>query len=158
MGQERVGLWAMNLTQPSVWAVRMYRIAHVLWMRRWRWLALAITCAARIVSGIEIHPQATIGRRFAISHGFGVVIGETAEIGDDCLILQGVTLGGRHPAHPRWHPKLGNGVRVGAGAVILGPVTIGDGAQIGANAVVLHDIPAGLTAVGVPARVVGSSE
>lgn len=102
---------------------------------------------------VEIHPGARIGRRFFIDHGMGVVIGETAEIGDDCMIYHGVTLGGSSAEPVKRHPTLGNGVMVGAGAKILGPVHIGDGSQVGANAVVVHDVPAEATAVGIPARV-----
>lgn len=122
-------------------------------------MALAVSLPARIGSGADIHPQAVIGERFKLVHGFGVVIGATAEIGNDCILLQGVTLGVRYigqpePAGVRVHPRLGNGVRVGAGAVLLGSITVGDGVRVGANTVVLEDVPAGATAVGVPARII----
>lgn len=151
--------WAEGCLTPAAWAVLSYRVAHRLWMVGLPSLALAVSLPARISSGADIHPQAVIGRRFRLAHGFGVVIGATAEIGDDCVLLQGVTLGVRHvgqsePPGVRVHPRLGNLVRVGAGAVLLGSITVGDGVQIGANAVVLADIPAGATAVGIPARVI----
>lgn len=149
--------WMHHLTQPSTWAVRIYRMAHRLWEFGLHWLALALTCIARILSGVEIHPQAKIGPRFVIAHGVGVVIGETAEIGADCLLLHGVTLGAKDYLEGRMHPKLGDRVRVGAGAVLLGPITVGDDAFIGANAVVLSDVPPGAIAVGVPARILRSA-
>jgi serine O-acetyltransferase len=146
------------LTSPGVHALFWHRVASWLW--RWEWFLLAriISHLSRGVTGIEIHPGAQIGRRVVIDHGMGVVIGETAVVGDDCLIYHNVTLGGKNPtrreeATGRRHPVVGNRVTVGTGASILGPVTIGDGATIGANAVVLTDIPAGALAVGIPATV-----
>ncbi len=151
--------WAEGCLTPAAWAVFSYRVAHRLWIVGLPSLALAVSLPARISSGADIHPQAVIGRHFRLAHGFGVVIGATAEIGNDCVLLQGVTLGVRHvgqaePPGTRVHPRLGNLVRVGAGAVLLGSITVGDGVQIGANAVVLDDIPAGATAVGIPARII----
>jgi len=127
-------------------AIWIYRVAHALWRRGWRFAARALSQAARWVTGVEIHPGATIGRRFFIDHGMGVVIGETAEIGDDVMLYHGVTLGGRTRDAGKRHPTLGDGVAVGAGAKILGPITIG-----AANAVVTRDAPADSVLVGVPA-------
>jgi len=132
-------------------AIWIYRVAHALWRRGWRWAARAPPEAARRVTGVEIHPGATIGRRFFIEHGMGVVIGETAEIGDDVMLYHGVTLGGRTRDAGKRHPTLGDGVAVGAGAKILGPITIGAGSVVGANAVVTRDAPADSVLVGVPA-------
>ncbi|GAA4061315.1 serine O-acetyltransferase [Microbacterium laevaniformans] len=132
-------------------AIWIYRVAHALWRRGWRFAARALSQAARWVTGVEIHPGATIGRRFFIDHGMGVVIGETAEIGDDVMLYHGVTLGGRTRDAGKRHPTLGDGVAVGAGAKILGPVTIGAGSVVGANAVVTRDAPADSVLVGVPA-------
>ena len=115
--------------------------------------ARLISQLVRALTGIEIHPGARLGRRLFIDHGMGVVIGETAEVGDDVVLFHGSTLGGKSMRHGKRHPTLGDGVVVGAGAKILGPVWIGDGAQIGANAVVIHDVPAGAIAVGVPAQI-----
>ena len=116
-------------------------------------LARLLSQFTRFATGIEIHPGATIGRRFFIDHGMGVVIGETAEIGDDVMVYHGVTLGGRSLAHGKRHPTIGNGVAVGAGAKVLGPIVIGDGSAIGANSVVTHDVPADSIATGIPAVV-----
>ena len=131
-----------------------YRIAHWLHRHGCRFLARAISQWSKMWTGIEIHPGAKIGRGLFIDHGTGVVIGETAEIGDNCTIYQGVTLGGTGKDKGKRHPTLGNNVMVGAGAKVLGPIHIGDNVRIAAGAVVLHDIPADCTAVGVPARVV----
>jgi len=141
-------------TYPGFHAVQMHRLSHWLWNRGLRWLARWLSTLARWLTGIEIHPAARIGRRFFIDHGMGVVIGETAEIGDDCTLYHGVTLGGTTWQKGKRHPTLGNNVVVGAGAKVLGPITVGDGARIGSNAVVLKDVPAGATVVGVPGRVV----
>jgi serine O-acetyltransferase len=138
---------------PGVHARLMHRLAHRLWLWRFKWLARFVSHVARFFTGIEIHPGATIGRRFFIDHGMGVVIGETAEIGDDVTMYHGVTLGGTSWKEGKRHPTLGNGVVVGAGAKILGPIHIGDGAKIGSNAVVVKDVPAGATAAGIPARI-----
>lgn len=135
-------------------AIRSHRRAHWLYTHGFRFLARLLAERCTRITNIEIHPAATIGRRVFIDHGTGVVIGETAEIGDDCTIYQGVTLGGTGKDKGKRHPTLGNGVMIGSGAKILGPINIGDGARIAAGAVVLSDIPDNSTAVGVPARVV----
>lgn len=132
-------------------AIWSYRVANALWRRGWRFPARALSQLTRWLTGVEIHPGATIGRRFFIDHGMGVVIGETAEIGDDVMLYHGVTLGGRTRDAGKRHPTLGDGVAVGAGAKILGPITIGAGSVVGANAVVTRDAPAGSVLVGVPA-------
>ncbi len=144
-------------TYPGFHALQIHRLSHWLWRRRLRWLARFLSTLARLLTGIEIHPGAVIGRRFFIDHGMGVVIGETAEIGDDCTLYHGVTLGGTSWEKGKRHPTLGNDVVVGAGAKVLGPIRIGDGARIGSNAVVVKDVPAGATAVGVPGRIVTKS-
>lgn len=141
-------------TYPGVHAVWMHRLSHRLWRWRLLWLARVLSNVARFLTGIEIHPGAKIGRRFFIDHGMGVVIGETAEIGDDCTLYHGVTLGGTSWLKEKRHPTLGNNVVVGAGAKILGPVRIGDGARIGSNSVVVKNVPNGATVVGIPGRVV----
>jgi serine O-acetyltransferase len=141
-------------TYPGVHAVLFHRLAHRLWGWRWFWLARAVSHFARWLTGIEIHPGATIGRRFFIDHGMGVVIGETAEIGDDCTLYHGVTLGGTSWEKGKRHPTLGANVVVGAGAKILGPVQIGEGARIGSNSVVVKDVPASATVVGIPGHIV----
>jgi len=138
---------------PGVHARIMHRVSHKLWNANLKWLARFMSHIARWFTGIEIHPGATIGKRFFIDHGMGVVIGETAHIGDDVTLYHGVTLGGTSWKEGKRHPTLGNGVVVGAGAKILGPITIGDKATIGSNAVVVKDVPAGATAVGIPARI-----
>ena len=138
---------------PGVHARIFHRISHRLWKWRLFWLARLLSHIARFLTGIEIHPGATIGRRFFIDHGMGVVIGETAEIGDDVTLYHGVTLGGTSWKEGKRHPTLGNGVVVGAGAKILGPIYVGDGAKIGSNAVVVREVPAGATAAGIPARI-----
>jgi serine O-acetyltransferase len=141
-------------TYPGFHAVLMHRASHRLWGAGWKWLARLLSMFARWVTGIEIHPGAQIGRRFFIDHGMGVVIGETAVIGDDCTLYHGVTLGGTSWNKGKRHPTLGNDVVVGAGAKVLGPITIGDGGRVGSNAVVVKDVPAGATMVGVPGRIV----
>ncbi len=143
---------------PGVHARMMHRMSHRLWSWRWFWLARLLSHIARFITGIEIHPGATIGKRFFIDHGMGVVIGETAEIGDDVTLYHGVTLGGTSWKEGKRHPTLGNGVVVGAGAKILGPIYIGDGAKIGSNAVVVRAVPAGMTAAGIPARILEESK
>lgn len=138
---------------PGLHAIWLHRVSHQLW--KWNWLLLARFLAhlGRILTGVEIHPGATLGKRVFIDHGMGVVIGHTSEVGDDCSIYQGVTLGGTTQTFKgKRHPTLEEGVIVGAGAKVLGPLTIGAGARIGSNAVVVKDVPAGATAVGVPAR------
>ena len=142
------------LLYPGYRAVRMYRRAHWFYKRKMYFLARAISQRAVRKTGIEIHPGAQIGRRFFIDHGTGVVIGETAIIGNDCTVYQGVTLGGTGKDHGKRHPTLGNNVLVGAGAKVLGPFTIGDNSNVAAGSVVLSAIPENCTAVGTPARVV----
>lgn len=142
------------LGYPGVHAVWGYRVAHRMWREPGlRLPARLLSQAVRAATGIEIHPGARIGRRLFIDHGMGVVIGETAEVGDDVVLFHGATLGGKAMRRGKRHPSLGDGVVVGAGAKVLGPVWVGDGAQIGANAVVIADVPPGSVAVGVPARV-----
>ena len=144
----------MALASPGLHAIWVHRLTHWMWTRPGgRLAARLLSQFARAVTGVEIHPGAQIGRRFFIDHGMGVVIGETAEIGDDVLMYHGVTLGGRSMKHVKRHPTVGNNVTIGAGARILGPVHIGDRVQIGANSVVVKDVPAGAVATGVPATI-----
>lgn len=138
---------------PGLHAVLWHRISHALWNRRLLFLARLSSHFARWLTGIEIHPAAKLGRRLVIDHGMGVVIGETAEIGDDCTLYHGVTLGGTSWTAGKRHPTLGRSVVLGAGAKVLGPILVGDGAKVGSNAVVVRDVPAGATAVGIPARI-----
>ena len=142
------------LLYPGVNATIHYRIAHWFYRHNLRFIARAISQWARFLTGIEIHPGATIGRRFVIDHGMGIVIGETAEIGDDCLIYHGVTLGGTGKDKGKRHPTLGNNVLVGNGARILGPFKVGDNARVAAGSVVLSEVPPNSTAVGVSAQIV----
>ncbi|HQW21357.1 MAG TPA: serine O-acetyltransferase [Rhodocyclaceae bacterium] len=142
---------------PGVHALLCHRLAHWLWTARFRWLARWISHCARWLTGIEIHPGAMIGRRVFIDHGMGVVIGETAEIHDDCTLYHGVTLGGTSWNRGKRHPTLARGVVIGAGAKVLGPITVGEGARVGSNAVVVRDVPPGATAVGIPARIIESA-
>jgi serine O-acetyltransferase len=142
------------LTYPGLHAVWIHRLSHRLWHWRLKLLARVLSQLARWFTGIEIHPGATIGKRFFIDHGMGVVIGETAEIDDGCTLYHGVTLGGTSWEKAKRHPTLGKNVVVGAGAKILGPITIGDNARVGSNSVVVKDVPAGATVVGIPARIV----
>lgn len=142
------------LTYPGFHAVVLYRAAHWLFERRWRLLARMVSHFARLITGIDIHPGATIGRRFFIDHGAGVVIGETAEIGDDVTLYHGVTLGGTTWSKGKRHPTLGDGVVIGAGAKVLGAITLGDRVRVGANSVVVKDVPAGRTVVGIPGKMV----
>jgi serine O-acetyltransferase len=139
---------------PGVHALLLHRLSHALWRLGLKWLARALSHLGRFVTGIEIHPGARIGRRFFIDHGMGVVIGETAEIGDDVTLYHGVTLGGTSWRAGKRHPTLADGVVIGAGAKVLGPILIGRGARVGSNAVVVKDVPAGATAVGIPARII----
>ena len=139
---------------PGLHAVWLHRLAHGLWTSGWKWLARLVSNFGRWMTGIEIHPGARIGRRFFIDHGMGIVIGETAEIGDDCLIYHGVTLGGTGKDSGKRHPTIGNNVLIGTGAKVLGPFKVGDNSRIAANSVVLSEIPPDSTAVGIPARVV----
>lgn len=146
------------LTYPGLHALALHRVASWLYIRDLRLPARLVSHASRFLTGIEIHPGATIGRRFFIDHGMGVVIGETTVIGDDVTLYQGVTLGGTGKQSGKRHPTIGNGVTVGVGAKILGDVRIGDGAKVGGGSVVLKDVPPGATAVGVPARTVVSNQ
>jgi serine O-acetyltransferase len=139
---------------PGLHAVWLHRLAHRLWKWRWFWAGRAVSHFGRWLTGIEIHPGATIGRRFFIDHGMGVVIGETAEIGDDCTLYHGVTLGGTSWQKEKRHPTLGNNVVIGAGAKILGPITVGDNARVGSNSVVVKTVPPGATVVGIPGRII----
>ena len=141
-------------TYPGIHALLIHRFSHWLWSLGLKWLARVFSNIARWYTGIEIHPGATIGRRFFIDHGMGVVIGETTEIGDDCTLYHGVTLGGTSWDQGQRHPTLGNTVVIGAGAKVLGPIFIEDGVRIGSNAVVLKDVAADMTVVGVPGRLV----
>ncbi|EWC42853.1 serine O-acetyltransferase [Stutzerimonas stutzeri] len=139
---------------PGLHAIWIHRLSHWLWLHDWKWLARMSSNLARWLTGIEIHPGARIGRRFFIDHGMGIVIGETAEIGDDVTLYHGVTLGGTSWNKGKRHPTLEDGVIVGAGAKILGPFTVGAGAKIGSNAVVTREVPPGATAVGIPGRII----
>lgn len=149
--------WEVITCYPGIHALFLHRIAHWLWGHRLRWLARFTAHIARFLTGIEIHPGATIGRRFFIDHGMGVVIGETALIGDDVTLYHGVTLGGTSWNKGKRHPTLENGVVIGAGAKVLGPITISAGARVGSNAVVTKPLPAGATAVGNPARILDNT-
>lgn len=142
------------LTYAGVWAVWSHRIAHLLWKARLKLAARALSQWTRFCTGIEIHPGATIGRRFFIDHGNGVVIGETAEIGNDVLMYHQVTLGGTSLDKVKRHPTIGDNVLIGMGAKVIGAITIGEGARVGANAVVTRDVPANSTVVGIPAKVI----
>jgi serine O-acetyltransferase len=147
--------WEVLTCYPGLHAIILHRLARWCWMRGMKWLGRFISYLVRNCTGIEIHPGARIGRRVFIDHGFGVVIGETAEIGDDCTIYQGVTLGGTALSKgAKRHPTLERGVIIGAGAKVLGSFTVGEGAKIGSNAVVVKAVPAGATAVGNPAHIV----
>ncbi len=144
------------LCYPGLKAILLHRVAHWLWQAEWRLLARMVSGLSRFVTGIEIHPGARIGERFFIDHGMGVVIGETATVGDDVTLYHGVTLGGTSLAVGKRHPDIGNNVVIGAGAKVLGAITVGDGARVGANAVVMQDVPASATVVGIPAHIVGT--
>jgi serine O-acetyltransferase len=144
-------------TYPGFHAIVIHRLAHALWGAGFKWLARFTSHISRWLTGIEIHPGATIGRRVFIDHGMGVVVGETAEISDDCTLYHGVTLGGTSWNKGKRHPTLMPGVVVGAGAKILGPITIGANARVGSNAVVVKDVPDNATAVGIPARILDSA-
>jgi serine O-acetyltransferase len=146
--------WEVILCYPGYHALMGYRVSNALWRRNWRLLARFLSNISKILSGIEIHPGATIGKRFFIDHGTGVVIGETSEIGDDVMLYQGVTLGGTSLEKGKRHPTLEDGVVVGSGAQVLGPLIVGAGARIGSNAVVLKDVEKGATMVGIPAKMV----
>jgi serine O-acetyltransferase len=151
--------WEVITCYPGLHALVWHRnVVHPLWGAGFKWLARWLAHWGRWLTGIEIHPGATIGRRVFIDHGMGVVIGETAEVGDDCTLYHGVTLGGVKWEKEKRHPTLGRGVVIGAGAKVLGPIFVGDGAKIGCNAVVVRAVPAGATAVGIPARIVTGEE
>lgn len=145
-------------TYPGVHALINHRLAHKLWNKGWRYGARLLSFFSRMFTGIEIHPGAVIGRRFFIDHGHGVVIGETAVIGNDVTLYHGVTLGGTSWSRGKRHPTLEDGVVVGGGAMILGPITVGSGAKVGANSVVIADVPQNRTVVGIPGRVVRSAD
>jgi serine O-acetyltransferase len=145
-------------TYPGVHALILHRLAHFLWSIKLKLIARIFSHLARILTGIEIHPGAQIGRRFFIDHGMGVVIGETAIIGDDCTLYHGVTLGGTTWKKGKRHPTLRNNVVIGAGAKVLGPITLGNNSKVGSNAVVVTDIPNDSTAVGIPAKIIESGE
>jgi serine O-acetyltransferase len=142
----------------GVQAMLFYRLTHRLWLLKLKWLSRFISMLARWITGVEIHPGAVIGRRFFIDHGMGVVIGETAEIGDDCTLYHGVTLGGTTWKKGKRHPTLGNNVVIGAGAKILGPIILGDDVRVGSNSVVVKSVDNAQTVVGVPARVLKDSK
>jgi len=151
--------WEVLTCYPGLHALVFHRWAHRCWKHGWHWTARFISNVSRWWTGIEIHPGATVGRRVFIDHGMGIVVGETAEIGDECTIYQGVTLGGTSLYKgTKRHPTLGKGVVVSAGAKVLGGFTVGDGARVGANAVLLKPVPPGATAVGIPARVIETKD
>lgn len=139
-------------TSPGLYALWFHRLSHRLWRMHLKWVARFISTISRFLTGVEIHPAAKVGRRFFIDHGMGIVIGETAEIADGCSIYHGVTLGGTTWESGKRHPTLEKGVIIGAGAKVLGPITVGADARVGANSVVVKDVPAGVTVVGIPAR------
>jgi len=145
-------------TYPGLHALQAHRMAHWMWLREWKLLARIFSSFSRFFTGIEIHPGAKIGRRFFIDHGMGVVIGETAEIGDDCTIYHGVTLGGTSWDAGKRHPTLLDGVVIGAGAKVLGPIVVGENSRVGSNAVVVKDVPATASVVGVPGRMVTKAD
>ena len=146
--------WEVLTCYPGLHALLLHRFSHWLWGHRLRWLARFFSHLTRWATGIEIHPGATIGNRVFIDHGMGIVIGETAEIKDECTLYHGVTLGGTSWNKGKRHPTLERGVVIGAGAKVLGPITLGVGSKVGSNAVVVRDVPPGGTAVGIPARIV----
>jgi len=149
--------WEVLTCYPGLHAIWMYRLANALWRRRFFWLGRFISHLARFFTGIEIHPGATIGRRFFIDHGMGIVIGETTEIGDDVTLYHGVTLGGTTWEKTKRHPTIKDGVIVGAGAKVLGAITVGQQSRIGANSVVFRDVPEHSTVVGIPGSVVSTA-
>ncbi len=146
-------VWEVILCYPGLHAIWIHRISHLLWKHHLFFLARFTSHLARFLTGVEIHPGARIGRRFFIDHGMGVVIGETAEVGDDVLMYMGTVLGGTSLEKKKRHPTIQDGVVIGAGSIILGPVTVGDGAKIGAGSVVVRNVPPGATVVGVPGRI-----
>jgi len=146
--------WEVLTCYPGLHALLIHRLSHWLWTLRLYWLGRMVSHVGRFLTGIEVHPGAIVGRRVFIDHGMGVVIGETAEIGEDCTLYHGVTLGGTSWNKGKRHPTLERGVVIGAGAKVLGPIVVGEGARIGSNAVVVKDVPPGATAVGIPARII----
>jgi serine O-acetyltransferase len=151
--------WEVLTCYPGLHAIWLHQgISHPLWNNGFKWLARFVSVITRPLTGVEIHPAAKLGRRVFFDHAIGIVVGETAEIGDDCTLYQGVTLGGISLNEGKRHPTLENGVTVGAGAKILGPFTVGAGAKIGSNSVVVKAVPAGATVVGIPARIVEGIE
>lgn len=147
-------IWEVLFCYPGLHALWLHRLAHFFWRHKLRLLGRFLSQLSRFATGIEIHPGASIGRRFFIDHGMGVVIGETTEIGDDVLLYQGVVLGGTTLAKKKRHPSISNDVVIGAGATLLGPINVGNGARIGAGSVVVQSVPPGATVVGVPGRTV----
>ncbi|MBM4462142.1 MAG: serine O-acetyltransferase [Chloroflexi bacterium] len=147
-------LFEVLLCYPGLHALTLHRLAHFFWRHKLRLPARMLSHASRFLTGVEIHPGAKIGRRFFLDHGMGVVIGETAEIGDDVLMYQGVVLGGTSLEKKKRHPTIGNNVVIGCAAILLGPITVGDGARVGSNSVVVKPVPPGATVVGVPGRIV----
>ena len=146
--------WEVLTCYPGLHALAFHRLSHALWQVGFRWLGRFVSHVSRALTGIEIHPGATIGHRVFIDHGMGVVIGEPAVIGDECTLYHGVTLGGTSWNKGKRHPTLERGVVIGAGAKVLGPITLGEGVKVGSNSVVVRDVPAGATAVGIPARII----
>lgn len=151
-------VYEILVAYPGLHAIVIHRLSHLLWQLHLKWLGRVLSHLARLLTGVEIHPGAKIGQRLFIDHGMGVVIGETAAIGDDCTLYHGVTLGGTTWRKGKRHPTLGNGVVVGAGAKILGPVEVGDGARVGSNSVVLKSIPAEATVVGIPGHIISAKK
>ncbi|GFO76538.1 serine O-acetyltransferase [Bathymodiolus platifrons methanotrophic gill symbiont] len=151
-------IWEVIFVYPGFHAISLHRLCHRLWIKDFKFIANFIAHISRWLTGIEIHPGAVVGRRFFIDHGMGVVIGETTIIGDDCTLYHGVTLGGTSWNKGKRHPTLKNGVVVGAGAKILGPIEIGENARVGSNSVILKAVPDGATVVGIPGRVVGAPD
>ncbi len=150
--------WSILTLHTGFWAVAAYRFEHALWESGWHWLARWLSVFSRWVTGVEIHPAVKAGRRLFLDHGMGIVIGETAELGDDVSIYQGVTLGGTSWAQEKRHPTIGNNVIIGAGAKVIGAITLADNVRVGSNAVVVKDVAAHTTVVGIPAKPVESRQ
>ncbi len=151
-------VWDVVLTYPGLHAIWGHRVANTLWRREYFLVARILSAGVRVLTAVDIHPAATIGHRLFIDHAIGVVIGETTEIGDDVVMFHGVTLGGVTMSRGKRHPTIGNRVLLGAGSVVLGPVTVGDDSSVGAQAVVTKDVPPNSVVVGIPARVVGRTK